>query len=123
MLYIDRLNNEHKYVSYVEFYNDAVNEQLEIKEDFPNFKDKKGYVILDRHTSVLYPLKARNRFSFCDYPFMLNPAVKADVLKVESVFQMRHELQDAFFRALFQGNSNVYPSLLLKLNPLAYRCE
>lgn len=43
------------------------------------------------------------RFSFCDYPFMLNPAVKADVLKVESVFQMRHELQDAFFRALFQG--------------------
>jgi hypothetical protein len=44
-----------------------------------------------------------DRFSFCDYPFMLNPAVKADVLKVESVFQMRHELQDAFFRALFQG--------------------
>lgn len=43
------------------------------------------------------------RFSFCDYPFLLNPAIKADVLKVESVFQMRHELQDAFFRALFQG--------------------
>lgn len=36
---------------------------------------------------------------------MLNPAVKADVLKVESVFQMRHELQDAFFRALFQGKT------------------
>ncbi|CAO3628009.1 unnamed protein product [Mucor hiemalis] len=84
-----RLNNERKYVSYVEFYNDAVNEQLEIKEDFPNFKDKKG-------------------FSFCDYPFMLNPAVKADVLKVESVFQMRHELQDAFFRALFQGVNSPY---------------
>ncbi|OBZ82387.1 Ubiquitin-protein ligase E3A, partial [Choanephora cucurbitarum] len=71
------------------FYNDAVNDQLEIKEDFPNFKDKKG-------------------FSFCDYPFMLNPAVKADVLKVESVFQMRHELQDAFFRALFQGVNSPY---------------
>lgn len=48
-------------------------------------------------------------FSFCDYPFMLNPAVKADVLKVESVFQMRHELQDAFFRALFQGKSTTGP--------------
>ncbi|KAI8387412.1 hypothetical protein BD560DRAFT_382404 [Blakeslea trispora] len=82
--------NEHKgYVPYTEFYNDAVNDQLEIKEDFPNFKDKKG-------------------FSFCDYPFMLNPAVKADVLKVESVFQMRHELQDAFFRALFQGVNSPY---------------
>ncbi|KAG2213365.1 hypothetical protein INT47_009038 [Mucor saturninus] len=84
-----RLNEEKKYISYVEFYNDAVNEQLEIKEDFPNFKDRKG-------------------FSFCDYPFMLNPAVKADVLKVESVFQMRHELQDAFFRALFQGVNSPY---------------
>lgn len=31
-------------MSYTEFYNDAVNEQLEIKEDFPNFKDKKGQV-------------------------------------------------------------------------------
>ncbi|OAC97865.1 hypothetical protein MUCCIDRAFT_115941 [Mucor lusitanicus CBS 277.49] len=39
---------------------------------------------------------------------MLNPAVKADVLKVESVFQMRHELQDAFFRALFQGVNSPY---------------
>jgi hypothetical protein len=39
---IDRLNEEEKYVSYVEFYNDVVNEQLEIKEDFPNFKDRKG---------------------------------------------------------------------------------
>ncbi|GAN06323.1 o ubiquitin protein ligase E3A [Mucor ambiguus] len=84
-----RLNELEKYVSYTEFYNDAVNEQLEIKEDFPNFKDRKG-------------------FSFCDYPFMLNPAVKADVLKVESVFQMRHELQDAFFRALFQGVNSPY---------------
>ncbi|KAI9266359.1 hypothetical protein EDC94DRAFT_35995 [Helicostylum pulchrum] len=84
-----RLNEKEKYVSYVDFYNDAVNEQLEIKEDFPNFKDRKG-------------------FSFCDYPFMLNPAVKADVLKVESVFQMRHELQDAFFRALFQGVNSPY---------------
>lgn len=37
----------------------------------------------------------------------MNPAVKADVLKVESVYQMRHELQDAFFRALFQGMDNI----------------
>ncbi|KAI8881103.1 HECT-domain-containing protein [Backusella circina FSU 941] len=39
---------------------------------------------------------------------MLNPAVKADLLKIESVFQMRHELQDAFFRALFQGVNSPY---------------
>ncbi|RCH94640.1 putative E3 ubiquitin-protein ligase HTD2 [Rhizopus azygosporus] len=83
------LNEQQKLVSYTEFYNETVNEQIEIKEDFPNYKDKKG-------------------FSFCDYPFLLNPAVKADVLKVESVYQMRHELQDAFFRALFQGVNSPY---------------
>ncbi|KAI9012010.1 hypothetical protein CLU79DRAFT_770936 [Phycomyces nitens] len=87
MLY--RLNEEAHYVPYTEFYNDAVNENLEIKEDFPNFKDHKG-------------------FSFCDYSFILNPAVKADILKVESVFQMRHELQDAFFRTLLQGVNSPY---------------
>lgn len=48
------------------------------------------------------------RFSFCDYPFILNPVVKADILKIESVYQMRHELQDAFFRALFQGVNSPY---------------
>ncbi|KAI9280047.1 hypothetical protein BY458DRAFT_451487 [Sporodiniella umbellata] len=84
-----RINEKEQLVSYTEFYNRAVNEQIEIKEDFPNYKDKKG-------------------FSFCDYSFLLNPVVKADVLKVESVFQMRHELQDAFFRALFQGVNSPY---------------
>ncbi|KAI8064399.1 hypothetical protein BC940DRAFT_306156 [Gongronella butleri] len=86
---IYRLNEKHHFVAYTEFYNDAINEQLEIKEDFPNYKDHKG-------------------FSFCDYPFILNPVVKADILKIESVYQMRHELQDAFFRALFQGVNSPY---------------
>ncbi|KAI8084518.1 uncharacterized protein BX664DRAFT_337173 [Halteromyces radiatus] len=87
MLY--RMNEESHYVPYTDFYNEAVNEHLEIKEDFPNYKDHKG-------------------FSFCDYPFILNPVVKADILKIESVYQMRHELQDAFFRALFQGVNSPY---------------
>ncbi|RUS18716.1 hypothetical protein BC937DRAFT_88420 [Endogone sp. FLAS-F59071] len=88
-VYIDEANERYHLIPYTEFYNDAVNEQLDIKEDFPHFKDRKG-------------------FTFCDYPFILNPAIKADILKVESMFQMRHELQDAFFRALFQGVNSPY---------------
>ncbi|KAH8548788.1 hypothetical protein BGW37DRAFT_522980 [Umbelopsis sp. PMI_123] len=84
-----RLNEKRRFVKFEFFYNDTLNEQLEIKEDFPQFKDRKG-------------------FSFCDYPFILNSATKADILKVESMFQMRHELQDAFFRALFQGVNSPY---------------
>ncbi|KAI8981505.1 hypothetical protein BDB01DRAFT_723911 [Pilobolus umbonatus] len=87
MLY--KMNEEGRYISYTDFYNSTINEHIDIKEDFPNYKDKKG-------------------FSFCDYPFTLSPSIKADVIKVESVFQMRHELQDAFFRALFQGVNSPY---------------
>ncbi|ORY03884.1 HECT-domain-containing protein [Basidiobolus meristosporus CBS 931.73] len=83
------LNEEKQFVSFTEFYNDAVNEQIEIKEDFPRYKTKDG-------------------FSFCNYAFILNPATKSDILKVESMVQMRHELQDAFFRALFIGVNSPY---------------
>jgi ubiquitin-protein ligase E3 A len=39
---LDGLNEENARVNYTEFYNNAINEHLEIKEDFPNYKDKKG---------------------------------------------------------------------------------
>ncbi|KAK9768573.1 hypothetical protein K7432_000714 [Basidiobolus ranarum] len=87
VLYV--LNEEKHFVSFTEFYNDAINEQIEIKEDFPRYKTKDG-------------------FSFCNYAFILNPATKSDILKVESMVQMRHELQDAFFRALFIGVNSPY---------------
>eukprot|EP00158_Paraphelidium_tribonemae_P006101 Partr_v1_DN27678_c0_g1_i1_m65347 putative HECTc len=83
------INESLKSISYEEFYNDAVNEHLEIKDDFPHWKAKEG-------------------FSFCNFPFILNPATKSDILKVESMVQMRHELQDAFFRAMFIGVNSPY---------------
>ena len=62
------------FIHYSEFYNDAVNEQMEIKEDFPHWKAQEG-------------------FSFCNYSYILTAATKTDILKVESMVQMRHELQ------------------------------
>ena len=84
-----QINEKLKIISYEEFYNEAVNENLEIKEDFPHWKAKEG-------------------FSFCNYPFILNPSIKSDILKVESMVQMRHELQDSFFRAMFVGVNSPY---------------
>ena len=69
------------------------------------------YVILwTCHTFKACPLLTCNllRFSYCFFPFILNPSVKADILKVESLVQMRHELQDAFFRAMFAGLQSPY---------------
>lgn len=90
--------NEHfGLVSFEEFYNEAVNEALDIKEDFPHWKAQDG-------------------FSFCDFPFILNPASKTNILKVESMVQMRHELQDSFFRAMFIGVNSPYLVLEIRRN-------
>ncbi|KAG4087328.1 hypothetical protein H8356DRAFT_1730130 [Neocallimastix lanati (nom. inval.)] len=85
---LNKLNEKYKLIPYTEFYNDAINEQLEIKEDYPCWKAKE--------------------FSFCSYPFILNPLTKSDILKVESMVSMRHELQDAFFSAMFSGITSPY---------------
>eukprot|EP00833_Pecoramyces_ruminatium_P007945 jgi/Orpsp1_1/1181977/evm.model.c7180000079371.2 len=84
----NKINEKYKLIPYTEFYNDAINEQLEIKEDYPCWKAKE--------------------FSFCSYPFILNPLTKSDILKVESMVSMRHELQDAFFSAMFSGITSPY---------------
>jgi hypothetical protein len=76
-------------VNYDLFYNESVNQHLEIKEDFPQWIAKDG-------------------FSFCNYPFILNPSIKSEILRVESMVRMRHELQDSFFRAMFIGVNSPY---------------
>jgi hypothetical protein len=104
------VNEMKSLMPFQEFYNEAINEHLEIKEDFPHWKAKEG-------------------FSFCNYPFILNPTTKSEILKIESMVQMRHELQvghliyvsfpkksrssknypkDAFFRAMFIGVNSPY---------------
>ena len=48
------------------------------------------------------------RFCFISYPFLLSTTAKNEVLRLESLVRMRHELQDAFFRAMFVGVNSPY---------------
>lgn len=57
------------------------------------------------------------RFSFCNHPFVLSTAAKGDILKIESMIQMRHELQDSFFRAMFIGVNSPYLQCKVALCP------
>ncbi|RKO93937.1 hypothetical protein BDK51DRAFT_21920 [Blyttiomyces helicus] len=90
----DDLNEEMRLIPYYEFYNEAIENAIEIKEDYPRWKTKEG-------------------FSFCSFSFVLSTGIKGDILKIESMIQMRHELQDAFFRAMFIGVNSPY--LLLEV--------
>ncbi|KAJ2576354.1 hypothetical protein GGH19_002224 [Coemansia sp. RSA 1807] len=84
MALVNSYNNTHKMVSYTAFYNDAVNEHIDIKDDVPRFRMPDGV-------------------SFCGYPFLLSPTTKSEIIRIESVILMRTELQDSFFRAMFSG--------------------
>eukprot|EP01135_Chromosphaera_perkinsii_P003479 Nk52_evm5s245 gene=Nk52_evmTU5s245 len=84
-------------ISYQEFHNDAINEQIELKEDYPLWKTGDG-------------------FSFCNYPFILDTATKGSVLRVENQVKQRQELQEAFFRSIFGGPHNPYLTLKVRRN-------
>lgn len=70
------------------FYNDVVNNDgINIKEDFDRW----------RHPE-------RFGFSFCKYPFLLDPATKARILNLSSQMEMAREFQDALLQNIFGGN-------------------
>eukprot|EP01114_Cavostelium_apophysatum_P016184 TRINITY_DN4550_c2_g1_i1.p1 TRINITY_DN4550_c2_g1~~TRINITY_DN4550_c2_g1_i1.p1 ORF type:complete len:715 (-),score=172.56 TRINITY_DN4550_c2_g1_i1:46-2190(-) len=87
-------NEKSKVLSYNDFYNDLINEKIDLKEDFVNWKEDTG-------------------FSFCKYPFILHPSVKSKILQIESLVQMRQQ-REAAIRQLFMGIGSV-PALVMKI--------
>ncbi|KAJ2458006.1 hypothetical protein GGF42_002344 [Coemansia sp. RSA 2424] len=96
---LNSYNNTHKLVPYSAFYNDAVNEHIDIKEDVPRFRMPESV-------------------SFCSYPFLLSPTTKSEIIRIESVILMRTELQDSFFRAMFSGVTCPYLVLEVRRDSL-----
>ncbi|KAJ2786715.1 hypothetical protein GGI15_001293 [Coemansia interrupta] len=92
-------NDAHNIVSYSLFYNDAVNEHIDIKDDVPRFR-------------------MPDNVSFCSYPFLLSPNTKSEIIRIESVILMRTELQDSFFRAMFSGVTCPYLVLEVRRDSL-----
>lgn len=91
----DKLNEIVQLVGYHEFYSDAAELCMDVKEDFLRWKVKE-------------------EFSFCEYPFLLSTSMKGEILRHESQIGMRHELQDTFFRAIFEGIGNPYLQLEIR---------
>jgi len=77
-------------LDYRRFYNDAINQEVNLKEDYRRWKS------------------ARGEFSFCDHPFVLEPASKSRVLMYDATAQMTHEFEGAILRSLFVGATSPY---------------
>ena len=73
------------------FYNDAVNQEVNLKEDYRRWKGG-----------------GADEFSFCEHAYILEPASKSRVLMHDSTAQMTHEFEGAILRSLFVGATSPY---------------
>ena len=115
------INEANEFVPFNEFYNEAIESSMDLKDEYPKWKAKEGFVSLNqkqnKNAFLTSTVSLKNiRFSFCNYPFILSTSAKGDILKIESMIQMRHELQDAFFRAMFIGVNSPYLQLEVRRN-------
>lgn len=85
---------EEECLPYSSFYNDAVNtEELNYKEDYRRW----------RH----------GNFSFAAHSFILDPATKSKILRLDAAAQMTQQFEEAIFASLFTHTS---PYLILKIH-------
>ena len=73
------------------FYNDAVNQEVNLKEDYRRWK-----------------AGGADEFSFCEHAYVLEPASKSRVLMHDSTAQMTQEFEGAILRSLFVGATSPY---------------
>ncbi|XP_070553095.1 ubiquitin-protein ligase E3A-like [Ptychodera flava] len=80
-----------------DFYNEPLNEHIEMDRDFTNYKSEMG-----------------DRFSFLNYPFILTPATKNLGLYYDNRIRMYNERRMTVLHSLVQGHQ-INPYLRLKV--------
>ncbi|KAH9385540.1 ubiquitin-protein ligase E3 A [Nematocida major] len=74
-------------------------------------------IFVNKRFSRLLNYKAEVRYhkegghSIFDFPFILDMAAKSDLIQIENTDRMKTELQDAFFRSMFEGRIPPYLNL------------
>eukprot|EP00667_Euglena_gracilis_P004148 EG_transcript_4168 len=96
-------------LDYKEFYNDAVNSMVDMKQDYRRWHDVKRRGLSGETWET---------FSFMQYPFILDPASKAKVLGLNATSQ-QSEMQSAAVASLFLPGLAGLPRLPLTHEDLA----
>jgi ubiquitin-protein ligase E3 A len=79
----------HPLLDHQEFYNDVLDDAIQLDHDFINFKTNEG------------------RFAFLNYPFVLRPATKIMGMFYDCRIRMNRERRHAFFHMLATGNEDI----------------
>merc|ERR1712032_1711764 len=89
-----------------EFYNEPLNETIEMDRDFANWKMPQEQAMYsgDKH-----------KFSFMSHPFILSPATKAQALYYDNRIMMYRERRMNIFHSVMMGGSEINPYLRLAI--------
>lgn len=99
------------FATYEEFYNDAVNSEVDIIEDYARsvifMKKRHAISAASRGPFVLQP-RMLSELSFCDYPFVLDAGSKSRILQVDSDLEQRSRAQEAALAGPMMGVASQY---------------
>ena len=89
-----------------EFYNEPLNETIEMDRDFANWKMPQEQAMYsgDKH-----------KFSFMSHPFILSPATKAQALYYDNRIMMYRERRMNILHSVMMGGSEINPYLRLAI--------
>jgi ubiquitin-protein ligase E3 A len=109
---LHKVNQSKKHLDYKEFYNDGVNspETVSLKSDYARWKDSQR--AMDTSESGA---EADEKCAFCHFPFLLDPASKARILKYDAEFQMRDKYRQTMMLNMMRGQMQIMPFLVLKI--------
>lgn len=102
--------------TYEEFYNDAVNSEVDVIEDYARsvtFMKKRHAISSSSREPFITPQRMLSELSFCDYPFVLDAGSKSRILQVDSDLEQRSRAQDAVLAGPMMGLASQY--LILKV--------
>ncbi len=96
----DMINEEAKIIPYTQFYNAAVSQRRDLRQDYMQWKRY--------FTNTSHVVSSVNVFSFLRFPFLLDPAAKTTILHVDAAEQMQHQVQVELRMVYLTESANAY---------------
>lgn len=117
---INSLRDADPFATYDEFYNDAVNAEVDIVQDYT----RSIFFLKRRHAArhlpgddgehFRIPERMLSELSFCDFPFVLDAGSKAKVMQIDSDLEQRSRAQDAVMSRTVMGLTSPYLVLRIR---------
>eukprot|EP00761_Pharyngomonas_kirbyi_P013978 gb/GECH01014008.1/.p1 GENE.gb/GECH01014008.1/~~gb/GECH01014008.1/.p1 ORF type:complete len:721 (+),score=180.72 gb/GECH01014008.1/:1-2163(+) len=104
-----RANSTYSLIEYQEFYNDAVNNILDFRQDYIRWLKNR-----DKNRQDF------SAFSFSKYPFILDPNSKSKILEFDTRQQQGQQFHNAMLSSLLRGDVSPFCTLYIHRENLIY---